>query len=158
ANPSPPITEEVLDPGHQVPQSSLPQVEKQSPVQDVVIFNNLETERDNLLDEQDRQSQEITTLTQERDDIARERDAFAVHATRQALTTPRSATVPEPRRAMKIPDLPLFSDGKNISFEDWVLAMCQKLQANADQFATPAVRKAYITSRCEGDARRHLTP
>ncbi|GLA35072.1 hypothetical protein AnigIFM63309_009963 [Aspergillus niger] len=36
--------------------------------------------------------------------------------------------------------------------------MYQKLDTNADHYSTAILRKAYVTSRCEGDARRHLVP
>ena len=36
--------------------------------------------------------------------------------------------------------------------------MHQKLDTNADHYSTAILRKAYVTSRCEGDARRYLVP
>lgn len=36
--------------------------------------------------------------------------------------------------------------------------MSQKLTANADHFDSPQLRIAYVASRCEGKARKHITP
>lgn len=36
--------------------------------------------------------------------------------------------------------------------------MHQKLDTNAGHYSTTILRKAYVTSRCEGDAQHHLAP
>ncbi|KAF7115653.1 hypothetical protein CNMCM5793_002893 [Aspergillus hiratsukae] len=49
-------------------------------------------------------------------------------------------------------------DGKDPRFEDWLLAIKQKLNANADHYPNPIMRITYGTSRTEGNARKHITP
>jgi hypothetical protein len=79
----------------------------------------------------------------------------------RATTTSQRST-PEvdklPRRTTKIPDPPLLTDGKDPTYEDWRLAIDQKLVANADHFDTPTLRIAYVASRTAEKARKHLTP
>ncbi|KKA22077.1 Gag/polymerase/env polyprotein [Rasamsonia emersonii CBS 393.64] len=67
------------------------------------------------------------------------------------------AVGPATRKSIKLPDPPLLSDGKNPKFDDWLVLMQQKLSANADHYDTPELRRAYVASRCEGDAAKHIT-
>lgn len=62
------------------------------------------------------------------------------------------------RKSAKIPDPPLLTDGKEPHFEDWLLLMTQKLKANGDHYDSPQLRIAYVASRCDGRARKHITP
>ncbi|ODM23319.1 hypothetical protein SI65_00908 [Aspergillus cristatus] len=52
----------------------------------------------------------------------------------------------------------MLTDGKEPPFEDWLLLMSQKFAANADHFYTPQLCMVYVASRCEGKARKHITP
>lgn len=71
----------------------------------------------------------------------------------------REATpAPAARKSTKIPDPPMLTDGKEPRFEDWLLLMTQKLAANSDHFDSAQLRMAYVASRCEGKARKHITP
>ena len=36
--------------------------------------------------------------------------------------------------------------------------MTQKLEANHDHYNSPQLRRAYVASRCDGKARKHITP
>ena len=36
--------------------------------------------------------------------------------------------------------------------------MTQKLEANHDHYDSPQLRRAYVASRCDGKARKHITP
>jgi hypothetical protein len=78
----------------------------------------------------------------------------------RATTTSLRSTpeVDKPRRTTKIPDPPLLTDGKGPTYEDWRLAIDQKLVANADHFDTPTLQIAYVASRTAEKARKHLTP
>ncbi|KAF7183950.1 hypothetical protein CNMCM7691_004440 [Aspergillus felis] len=51
-----------------------------------------------------------------------------------------------------------YNDGKDPYFKDWLLAIKQKLITNADHFPNPMMRITYVTSRTEGNARKHITP
>lgn len=86
-------------------------------------------------------------------DLTAERDQYAVQIARLTSTAPGASPT---RRSAKIPDPPMLSDGENPRFDDWLLLMNQKLTANADHFDTPALRIAYVASRCEGKAAKHI--
>jgi hypothetical protein len=127
------------------------------------VLNHLETKAeraetavDDLTTEGDTLLERIDNLIKEKDNTATERDLFAVRLARVGSQAGRATN--EPRKLTKIPDPPMFSDGKNPTFEDWALAIYQKLDANADHYSTATLRKVYVTSRCKGDARRHFVP
>ena len=58
----------------------------------------------------------------------------------------------------KIPDPSLLTDGKEPQFEDWLLLMTQKLEANHDYYDSPQLHCAYMASCCDGKACKHITP
>jgi hypothetical protein len=60
------------------------------------------------------------------------------------------------RKSTKIPDPPELVDGTDPTFDDWVLLMKEKLEANADHYDTPQLRIAYVVSRTKGEARSHV--
>ena len=105
---------------------------------------------------------QIAILRQELAEVRTERDAFATQIARLMMNTAndgrRTSPAPAVRKSTKIPDPPMLTDGKEPRFEDWLLLISQKLAANADHFDTPQLRMAYIASRCEGKARKHITP
>ena len=49
-------------------------------------------------------------------------------------------------------------DGKEPQFEDWLLLMTQKLEANHDHYNSPQLHHAYVASHCDGKACKHITP
>jgi len=51
-----------------------------------------------------------------------------------------------------------LSDGKDPTFEEWLLLVEQKLSANKDHFDTPELRIAYVVSRSKQRARRYIIP
>ena len=61
-------------------------------------------------------------------------------------------------KSAKIPDPPLLTDGKEPCFEDWLLLMIQKLEANHDHYDSPQLHCAYMASCCDGKACKHITP
>ena len=61
-------------------------------------------------------------------------------------------------KSAKIPDPPLLTDGKEPCFEDWLLLMTQKLEANHDHYDSPQLCHAYVASCCDGKAHKHITP
>ena len=76
------------------------------------------------------------------------REAFAPAIPFEAIT----------KRSTKIPDPPLFSDGKTMPVSQWVSRMKNKLFANADHFETEEIKMIYVESRTEGNAAKHLDP
>ncbi len=69
-------------------------------------------------------------------------------------TTEGGVTVPTSK---KLPDPPIFTDGKDPTIDDWLSAMRNKLEGNADWFPTDVQQKAYVRTRIGGDAMKHLT-
>lgn len=94
-------------------------------------------------------------------DVTAERDAFGSQIARLVMDSAsgrRASPMPINSKSTKIPDPPMLTDGKEPRFEDWLLLMSQKLTANADHFDTSQLRIAYVASRCDGKARKHITP
>jgi hypothetical protein len=54
------------------------------------------------------------------------------------------------KKSTKIPDPPMFSDGKDVKFKDWKTEMKRKLLLNEDYYPTATYQLAYISSRYEG--------
>lgn len=129
-------------------------------------FYGVSTEKDVKIVELELQNQEkdseLITLKHEKTETDQERDAFATQVARMMMNRTTSAQQSSPRtipsKSAKIPDPPMLTDGKEPRFEDWLLLISQKLAANADHFDTPQLRKAYVVSRCEGKARKHIIP
>lgn len=102
-----------------------------------------------------RKDDALVELAEERD---RYRDAFAQDAlVVRTMGATRVSPGPEAsKKTSKIPDPPMLTDGKDPKFEDWLLRIQDKLAANADHYPTPAMRLAYVKSRCGGKAAEHL--
>ena len=61
-------------------------------------------------------------------------------------------------KSAKIPDPLLLTDGKEPWFEDWLLLITQKLEANHDHYDSPQLCCAYVASHYDGKAHKHITP
>jgi hypothetical protein len=61
-------------------------------------------------------------------------------------------------KSTKLPDPPIFTDGKDPTFERWRVQTQDKLRVNADHFQSTEAKKAYVFSRTGGDAQNHLLP
>ena len=62
------------------------------------------------------------------------------------------------KRSMKLPDPPIFTDGKEIFIDHWLTKMRSKLAANDDHMPTELLKKAYVENRVGGEAMGHLEP
>ena len=78
-------------------------------------------------------------------------EALTEHLTR----TDSPAT---PAKSAKIPDLPLLTDSKDPTFDNWKIQIVSKLKVNADHFATEQACMTYVFSCTGGDAQNHLKP
>ena len=92
-----------------------------------------------------------------------DRDAYANRLAQDLLNPGHHVATerterPSSHKSAKIPDPPLLTDGKEPQFEDWLLLMTQKLDANHDHYDSPQLHRAYMASRCDGKARKHITP
>ncbi len=67
---------------------------------------------------------------------------------------PALSTSSERSRVQKIPDPPLFSDGKEPTWEDWHGKVKDKLSINADSFPNEQSKLGYVFSRLAGLAAR----
>ncbi|SLM37240.1 hypothetical protein LPUS_06983 [Lasallia pustulata] len=59
-------------------------------------------------------------------------------------------------KSLKLPDPPVFTDGKNLTWEVWETKIWDKLEVNADYYPTALSQIAYVASRVEGDAAEHI--
>lgn len=104
----------------------------------------------------------LSSLEQELDEVKTTRDMFANELAQNTVRQSRQANFDGPdnrkQKTTKIPDPPMLTDGKEPRFDDWMLLMTQKLEANSDHFDTRQLRRAYVASRCDGKARKHITP
>lgn len=100
---------------------------------------------------------ELAAVKSERDAYGHQIVKMTMQLTKSGNQESTSATTGV-RKTTKIPDPPMLTDGKEPRFKDWLLLITQKLTANADHFDTPQLRMAYVLSRCEGKARKHITP
>jgi hypothetical protein len=93
---------------------------------------------------------------------ARTNELYELHATTAAAVdhgarTGSSGTpAAESRGSAKLADPPLLDDGREVQYEAWETQMKLKMAANADHFPTPSMRIAYVSSRCTGEAYKHL--
>ena len=62
------------------------------------------------------------------------------------------------KKSMKLPDPPIFTDGKEISIDHWLTKMRSKLAANDDHMPTEVLKKAYVENQVGGEAMGHLEP
>ena len=101
----------------------------------------------------DETTERLNQMTLDRDAYANKIAYDTLHPVDHATAGARSSS-----KSAKIPDPPLLTDGKEPRFEDWLLLMTQKLEANHDHYDSPQLRRAYVASRCDGKARKHITP
>ena len=59
-------------------------------------------------------------------------------------------------KSLKLPDSPVFTDEKNLTWEVWETKIQDKLKVNTDYYSTALSQIAYIVSRVEGDAAEHI--
>ena len=71
----------------------------------------------------------------------------------------RAGTSPEgPKRTTKIPDLPIFTDSLDPTFESWKIQIQAKLSVNANYFANNTAWIVYIFSCILGNIQKYLNP
>ncbi|KAI9036270.1 uncharacterized protein KD926_002135 [Aspergillus affinis] len=119
-----------------------------------VVYEVMTAFHELKIKETNRAQNTIRTLKKENETLSAERDTFAI---KWALSRDRTGTFSS-YRSTKIPDPPMLSNGKDPTFENWQLTIYQKMTANADHYPTTELCIAYVTSRCEKDARRHISP
>lgn len=108
-------------------------------------------------------NRKLATEKMKTQQIIKQRDQFAVQIAQMTIKMNSSSSTladqgPAARKSTKIPDPPMLTDGKEPRFDDWLLLMNQKLKANKDHYDTPELRIAYVAGRCDGKARKHITP
>ncbi|KAJ5936030.1 hypothetical protein N7454_005328 [Penicillium verhagenii] len=62
-----------------------------------------------------------------------------------------------PQRSSKMPDVPILTNGKSPTFEEWRLKSMNNFTLNKDHYPTEIYKMAYIHNRCEGAASALLT-
>jgi hypothetical protein len=123
---------------------------------------DMEEEYARLRTELDDTRKEMATLRGERDSLMTVMRLMGPSvANSNQMTDNRGSPAPSQtgsKRSTKMPDPPMFSDGKNVKFKDWKTEMKRKLLLNEDHYPTAAHQLAYVNSRCEGKALRHINP
>ena len=59
-------------------------------------------------------------------------------------------------KSLKLSDSPVFTDGKNLTWEVWETKIQNKLKVNADHYSTALSQIAYIVSCVKGDTAEHI--
>jgi hypothetical protein len=117
--------------------------------------HRLRTQRNVFAARCEAKDQQITELLAEKDDLK----DLVVHLSGQQRAASRDATPGSgPGRSPKMADPELLSNGKEPTFEQWLLRMKDKLSTNADHYNTEKLRVAYVNSRTKGEAARHILP
>lgn len=75
-----------------------------------------------------------------------------------ANLTGENTALREQKRRMKFPDPPIFTGGKELPVEHWLVKMAGKMRADAEAMDTETFRMMYVFSRVGGDACGHLEP
>jgi hypothetical protein len=96
----------------------------------------------------DRETDRLYEVNQRRDNEIKElKDRLQARE-----VTPSVSTYSERSRSQKIPDPPLFTDGKDPTWENWYGKIQDKLEINADLFPNERAKLGYVHSRLSGDA------
>ena len=98
-------------------------------------------------------TERLNQMTLDRDAYANKIAYDTLHHVDHTTAGGRSSS-----KSAKIPDPPLLTDGKEPRFEDWLLLMTQKLEANHDHYDSPQLCCAYVASHCDGKACKHIMP
>ena len=69
-----------------------------------------------------------------------------------------SSTTTNGDKSIKLPDPAVFMGAADQNFDNWLSKIRRKLSANADHYITDALRIAYVESRVDGPAGKHLAP
>ena len=59
-------------------------------------------------------------------------------------------------KSLKLSDSPVFTDGKNLTWEVWETKIQDKLKVNTDYYSTALSQIAYVMSCVEGNAAEHI--
>lgn len=97
----------------------------------------------------------------EREERVRSREATAqsLDAEGTGATTEEGTTgTTKKKRSAKLPDPPQLTDGIEPDYEDWVMKMEYKLDANGDHWPTDQLKIGYIQNRLAGKAARQIYP
>ena len=61
-------------------------------------------------------------------------------------------SVSKAKKSPKLPDPPVFTNGKDPTWDDWSSKVREKMDSNADHYSTEKSRIAYVLTRLGGDA------
>ncbi len=127
------------------------------------LYNVIINERDKYEVEYERLKKRVEELEHERDnenENMKSLDVFVesirnasirVNASVFVMTTINIAT------SKKLFDSFILTDDKDSNIENWLFAMRNKLEENADWFSIETSKKTYVRTRIDEDAMKHLT-
>lgn len=128
-------------------------------------LNGQREEGATLIDKLTAAERKAQDLNQALEHVKNERNRLVYEATQvtrgRTATTPATVATDEglgQKRSARMPDPPMFSDGKEIRWDNWQTQIDFKLSQNADWFPTPQHQINYVLSRCEGRAMKHISP
>lgn len=117
---------------------------------------------DDLEAEYQRLNNEKITIEKQLAEVTKERDGLATSlrylGSSQDFLRASPTLADNTRRSAKMPDAPMLDDGKTIKFKAWKNEIRSKLLLNEDHYPTASHQLAYVRSRCEGKALRHVSP
>ncbi len=131
-----------------------------------ITVTNLETAHKHTTSAEDRAGRyrrERNTLQQENNTLraqveveSEDKDEAAEPADRQPDRERRQEQRPARiDKSSKLPDPPMFTNGIDPTWEDWVAKILEKILVNGDHFPTSESQVAYISSRIGGEASGH---
>ena len=108
--------------------------------------------------------EQLEKLQRELESIQKENDLrkellSTYQTNRTTSPTPTSAgEQPRAEKTSKIPDAPVFTDGRTPTFDAWKRAIRNKLRSNYDHYPTEEAKLGYVLSRVEQPASDILEP
>lgn len=133
---------DLSDPWEIATVSQLRHLVEGSPAAVLAMINELRVDRDEGLELAHQQIHQAAEIQSLKEQLQNERQA--------ADTTPVS------KKTTKLPDPPIFTNGVSPTWEDWVLAISEKLEANQDHYPNNFQQLAYLYSRIDGPAAEHI--
>lgn len=125
-------------------------------------YNNQQEKIEELTDGVSQLQEEVTILTdrvQVGKESVRQKQSIITYLEQRGVregTPGSSVSYTQVNKSIKFPDPPVFTDGTDPQFEDWLLKTRTKLENNADHFSTEKMQMGYVQSRVGGIALKHL--
>jgi hypothetical protein len=124
------------------------------------LFDQIDSALHRLSDvEEQVKTLEAEALSQRQDaaEILIQNDDLRTELLNALRQNPQRPSYDRPQKSTKLPDPPVFTDGKSMQFSDWLSRIQNKLRVNVDHYPTDGIQLAYVEGRVEGEAARHIS-